>query len=211
MDIDRRGFLKYMAAMGMGLALEGCFPVRKVIYPIKDETDNPERDEIERPRQKRIRKVYLAEDEGSFSDPLVEVYLHRKPELQLHYGLKTNRYPVVVGKRSSPTPRGEFEITEKTHFPSWYPTKGQIRNSRRLQDYFDLHSGRNYVPHGHPLHPLGDWKLRLSHSRYLIHGNGDEKYKEGDRFASGGCIRMIDSDLEEFVEFVGLGTRVIIS
>lgn len=95
-------------------------------------------------------------------------------------------YDVAVGKPSTPTPEGEFEIVNRLHNPVWY-SHGKI------------------VPAG-PANPLGTRWLGLSTQGYGIHGT-NEPTSIG-KAASHGCIRMRNRDVEELFEFVETGVPV---
>ena len=59
--MDRRGFLIYMAALGTGSVLEGCFPGKA--YPIREEIDDTE------PGRDRFKKLRRSKLHGPVSCP----------------------------------------------------------------------------------------------------------------------------------------------
>ncbi|HHV99909.1 MAG TPA: murein L,D-transpeptidase [Clostridiaceae bacterium] len=113
--------------------------------------------------------------------------------LTLYEGSKVvKKYPVAVGNPPSLTPSGKFTIKNKIVNPAW--------------------GGGGYakpVPGGSPNNPLGYRWMGLSYkggSRYGIHGN-NSPYSIG-KDVSHGCIRMINSDVEELFEKVTVSMPV---
>lgn len=102
------------------------------------------------------------------------------------------KYPIAQGKLPSYTPEGKFSIATKIVNPWW--------------------GGGGYakpVKGGVPENPLGYRWMGLSlggGSSYGIHGN-NSPYSIGTN-VSHGCIRMINSDVEELFEIVPLYTKV---
>ena len=99
--------------------------------------------------------------------------------------LKT--YDVAVGKPSTPSPRGEFQIINRVQYPTWYGPDGP-------------------VPPGGD-NPLGTRWMGLSTKGYGIHGTNAPR--SIGKAASHGCIRMRQQDLEELFELVEAGTTVV--
>ena len=105
----------------------------------------------------------------------------------LRYGEVWRRFPVAVGKQSTPTPLGRFTIDVIIENPTWYPM------------------GRSPIPPGVE-NPLGRYWLGLSLKGYGIHGNNNPLsigYPQ-----SNGCIRMHNQDVELLVGLVRVGTPV---
>lgn len=100
------------------------------------------------------------------------------------------KYPVAVGKLSTPTPLGTYSIVQKEINPLWYPP------SRSL-----------VVPSG-PENPLGYRWIGFA-PLYGIHGtNMPEQIGAA---ASNGCVRMYEQDVEELFEMVTTGVIVKIT
>ena len=113
--------------------------------------------------------------------------------LTLYMGSKVlKKYPVAVGNPPSLTPSGKFTICSKVVNPTW--------------------GGGGYakpVSGGSPENPLGYRWMGLSLNggdRYGIHGN-NRPYSIGKN-VSHGCIRMINSDVEQLFEIVARSTEV---
>lgn len=101
-------------------------------------------------------------------------------------------YSCATGKKSSPSPEGNFQIVNKITNPAW---KGKVKG-------------------GDPKNPLGKRWMGLnvpgtSGSTYGIHGNSDES--SIGKNVSGGCVRMHNADVEHVFEYLPYGTEVIIS
>ena len=119
-------------------------------------------------------------------------------ELSLYYfhpnSQKVSIYPVSVGRVGWYTPTGIFRITEKEHFPVWIVPES-IRKSRASQG--DI---LPKVVYPGPDNPLGEYALRLSHPRYLIHGTNDPD-NVGLRVTAG-CLRMYPEDIKALYAMV---------
>lgn len=103
-----------------------------------------------------------------------------------------NKYPVATGKEPGYTPEGKFTIVVKYKNPYWGG------------------AGR-YTPvrGGDPKNPLGKRWIGLSvggGGQYGIHGNADKK--SIGKFASLGCIRMFNEDVEYLYEIINKETPV---
>jgi len=95
-------------------------------------------------------------------------------------------YEIAVGKPSTPSPEGEFEVVTRIPHPTWY------------------HAGKVVGPG--KSNPLGTRWMGLSVKGYGIHGTNAPR-SIGKR-ASHGCIRMRNQDVEELFELVKIGIPV---
>jgi len=95
-------------------------------------------------------------------------------------------YPVAVGRSTSQTPIGDFQVINKLKNPTWFP------------------KGRQPVPPG-PANPLGTRWIGFKNG-YGIHGNNNPSTI--GNMASAGCVRLYNQDVEELYEKVTLGTPV---
>ncbi len=95
-------------------------------------------------------------------------------------------YPVAVGKPSTPSPAGTFQIVSRISHPTWYG-QGQL------------------VPPG-PANPLGTRWIGLSQRGYGIHGTNNQS--SVGKAVSHGCIRMRKADVEELFRLVAIGDTV---
>jgi hypothetical protein len=96
-------------------------------------------------------------------------------------------YAIAVGKRSTPTPRGTFQVVTKVKNPAWYGPGGEV-----------VKPGRN--------NPVGTRWMGLALKGYGIHGTNDPK--SIGRAASHGCVRMLNSDVEELFARMQIGDQV---
>lgn len=103
---------------------------------------------------------------------------------------KVSVYLVAVGAPETPSPVGEFSISEKEVNPAWTDPKTSAT-----------------VPSG-PYNPLGYRWLGL-YGNYGIHGT-NAPWSIGHS-VSHGCIRMHEEDVEELFERTPLGTPVEIT
>lgn len=101
-------------------------------------------------------------------------------------------FPVATGRRKELTPVGEFHIVTKIVKPYYV---------------------RKQIAGGHPKNPLGTRWLGISVPgtggyTYGIHGT-NRPYSIGS-YASSGCVRMHNRDVEWLYRHIPLGTKVII-
>jgi lipoprotein-anchoring transpeptidase ErfK/SrfK len=95
-------------------------------------------------------------------------------------------YDIAVGKPSTPSPSGEFQIVNRIANPSWY--------------------GRDKVVGPGAGNPVGTRWMGLNVRGYGIHGTNAPG--SIGKAASHGCIRMRNRDVEELFELVGVGVTV---
>ncbi len=95
-------------------------------------------------------------------------------------------YPIAVGKKSTPSPSGDFHIASCVVKPTWY------------------HPGKVVGPG--PANPLGTRWMGLGYKGYGIHGTNMPN--SVGKAASHGCIRMRNHDVEELFELVQVGDPV---
>ncbi len=99
------------------------------------------------------------------------------------------RYRVGTGKFDR-TPAGQFKIVERIAEPTWWRPDGTP------------------LPYGHPENVLGTRWLALDAKGYGIHGTWEPDTI--GRSESAGCIRLLNSDIEELFLLVPVGTTVTI-
>lgn len=103
------------------------------------------------------------------------------------------KYPVALGKATTPTPNYKFTIINKVKNPYWGGMGGKFKP----------------VKGGASNNPLGKRWLGLSTEKYRgygIHGNS-APFSIG-KYISAGCIRMINEDVEELFEYIPIKTNV---
>jgi len=99
------------------------------------------------------------------------------------------RYRVGVGQYDR-TPTGEFQITERIPQPTWWRPDGRV------------------IPYGDKENVLGTHWLALNVPGYGLHGTWETDTV--GRAASAGCVRLLNSDIEELYLLLPVGTRVVI-
>lgn len=97
-------------------------------------------------------------------------------------------YRVATGKDGS-TPEGTFKILNHLKNPTWY-YEGKV------------------VPPDSPDNPLGTRWMGFDKEGYGLHGT--TKPEEIGQFATLGCVRMLNADIETLFEFIPAGTEVTI-
>jgi L,D-transpeptidase ErfK/SrfK len=108
--------------------------------------------------------------------------------LELYQGeTLLKEYKVAIGKPSTPTPVGEFTVTEKEVNPCWYPP------------------GKKYVVPSGPDNPLGYRWLGFA-PLYGIHGT-NAAWSIGTA-VSNGCVRLQEEDVEDLFERITCDTPV---
>ena len=95
-------------------------------------------------------------------------------------------YPIAVGKKSTPSPNGNFHIASRVVKPTWYQP------------------GKMVGPG--PANPLGTRWMGLGYKGYGIHGTNMPN--SVGKAASHGCIRMRNHDVEELFGLVQVGDPV---
>ncbi len=99
------------------------------------------------------------------------------------------RYRVGTGKYEK-TPTGDFQVTDRIAQPIWWRADGKA------------------IPYGDPENVLGTHWLALNARGYGIHGTWQpETIGQAE---SAGCIRLLNSDIEELFNLLPVGTPVSI-
>jgi len=134
--------------------------------------------------EKRFERVLLVR----LSERRVRLFVNGKLE---------KSYPCAIGTASYPTPRGNFEITEKRYRPTWV---NPAPNGW----------GSNMPPRiaPGPGNPLGTRAINISASGIRFHGT--ENIRSVGTAASHGCMRMYRGDIEDMFDRVEVGDKVYI-
>ncbi len=103
------------------------------------------------------------------------------------------QYRICIGKDNK-TPEGTFEVKNKMKEPTWYSPQGGV------------------FPYGHKENILGTrwigFKDKPNLVGFGIHGT--TLPESIGTASSNGCVRMVNSDVEELYDFVTLDTEIII-
>jgi lipoprotein-anchoring transpeptidase ErfK/SrfK len=118
--------------------------------------------------------------------PFAAIIFLDRYELVVHQdGSFVKSYRVGVGKDGA-TPLGDFTVKNKMIDPTYYGPEGVL-------------------PHDDPNNPLGKRWIDIGDS-YGIHGTIDPA--SIGKNESRGCIRMLNSDVEEVYDFLVIGSEV---
>lgn len=112
--------------------------------------------------------------------------------LSLKNGDQTiKKYPICVGTKVTPTPEGDYKVTDKMVDPTWYSTTAT--------------GAKGVIPGGDPKNELGTRWIGFKPA-YGIHGT---IFPESiGKAESHGCVRMHNADVEELYDLIGAGTPV---
>lgn len=112
------------------------------------------------------------------------VYLYNDSEL-------VNSFPVAIGAAETPTPTGEFEVSQLVVNPVWQsPWTGEVRSPG-------------------PNSALGlRWIEFASNSEGVFGFHGTPTVESIGQAASNGCVRMHNADVVELFAQVAIGTTV---
>ena len=110
---------------------------------------------------------------------------------------KALRYGIGVGREGFEW-SGAEQISRKAEWPDWIPPAAMVAR----QPYLPRWIG------GGPGNPLGARALYLGHTDYRIHGT-NEPTSIGKHMSSG-CIRLLNADVIDLYNRVGVGTKVIV-
>lgn len=110
-----------------------------------------------------------------------------------HKGEIIKQYLVAIGQYEWETPKGTFQVIQKTEYPTWqHPITGEI------------------VPPG-KLNPLGSrWIGFLSSKDGEIGFHGTNEESLIGEAISHGCIRLLNEDVEDLYTYVQVGTPVTV-
>lgn len=123
--------------------------------------------------------------------PQIVINLPSRTLELLSDGKLVKRYPVAIGKPSTPTPLGTYSIQYKEKNPAWYPPE----------------TPGKFIPSG-PYNPLGyRWMGFLP--TYGVHGTNNPS--SIGHVVSNGCIRMYEEDVEELYEVVDVDIPLMIT
>ena len=122
----------------------------------------------------------------------------RKLYLITEYG-SAMRYSVAVGRLGKQWAGTAF-VAGKYVNPAWSPPDEIKRDKPSLP---------NIIPGGARNNPMGTRALVLDRGQYAIHGTNNPK--SIGTFASYGCVRMHNADIQDLYERVGVGTTVVVT
>ena len=109
------------------------------------------------------------------------------------------RYTVAVGRPGKQW-QGKAQVNGKYVQPAWTPPAEVKADNPNLPDV---------IPGGAPNNPMGVAAMTLSGGEYAIHGTN--RPESIGKFASYGCIRMLNDDIADLFERVNVGTDVVVT
>jgi len=112
-------------------------------------------------------------------------------------GGKALRYAVGVGRQGF-TWSGVETISRKAEWPDWIPPAEMVDRQPYLPRWVA----------GGPGNPLGARALYLGNTDYRIHGTNDPS--SIGKHMSSGCIRLLNADVIDLYNRVGIGTKVVV-
>ena len=125
------------------------------------------------------------------------------PELKLyhfHQGAYQRRYSLGIGRRTWPTPDGDYYIVNKAKNPTWLvPPSIQDEMAESGKEVLER------VPPG-PRNPLGPYWMGTSAPGVGIHAT-NRPWSVG-HLVSHGCIRMLPEEISQLFPLVEVGTMV---
>ncbi len=150
---------------------------------------------------KKMNSRYLRQQVayyGSEAPGTIVIDAKRKHLYLVQPGRKAMRYGIAVGKEGFGW-TGSARLQWKQKWPTWTPPKEMIERKPELQKYADGLAGS-------PANPLGARAMYLfkngKDTLYRIHGT-DRPYSIG-KAASSGCFRMINQDVIDLYQRVGV-------
>lgn len=110
---------------------------------------------------------------------------------------KALRYGIGVGREGFEW-SGTERISRKAEWPDWIPPAAMVARQPYLPRWIGGGAGN----------PLGARALYLGHTDYRIHGTNDPA--SIGKHMSSGCIRLLNADVIDLYNRVGIGTKVIV-
>jgi lipoprotein-anchoring transpeptidase ErfK/SrfK len=107
------------------------------------------------------------------------------------------RYGIGVGREGFSW-AGAERVSRMAEWPDWHPPAEMIERQPYLPRFMA----------GGPGNPLGARALYLGKTLYRIHGTNQPSTIGS--FVSSGCIRLINSDVEDLYSRVQVGARVVV-
>lgn len=140
----------------------------------------------------------VAFDEGAAPGTIVVRSAERRLYLVTGNG-SAIRYPVAVGRIGKQW-AGTASVAGKYVNPAWSPPAEIKMDNPRLPDV---------IAGGSKGNPMGTRALVLDRGQYAIHGTN--KPSSIGTFASYGCVRMHNADIQDLYDRVGVGTTVVVT
>ena len=160
--------------------------------PPDDQPETGEPRQMEPRFQRQLVDYTTKEPAGTLIIDTPNTYLY----LVLGKG-KAMRYGIGVGREGF-TWAGAERISRMAEWPDWHPPEEMIERQPYLPRFMA----------GGPGNPLGARALYLGKTLFRIHGTNQPSTI--GTFVSSGCIRLLNSDIEDLYQRVNVGTRVVV-
>ena len=152
------------------------------------------------PVQRGLNPIYLRQEveyDGRQPPNTIVIDTPNKFLYLVQPGGRAIRYGIGVGRPGFMW-SGVKQVSRKAEWPAWTPPPEMLRRRPDLPRHME----------GGPANPLGARALYLGSSLYRIHGT-NEPDTIGENVSSG-CIRMMNEDVTDLYDRVGVGTRVVV-
>ncbi|KAF2992571.1 putative L,D-transpeptidase ErfK/SrfK [Methylocystis sp. MJC1] len=156
----------------------------------------PQSVEMERAADPRYMRADV-EYSGAEAPGTIVVDTSNKFLYLVHGRGHATRYGIGVGRPGFEW-SGVKTVSRKAEWPDWTPPAEMLARRPDLPRHME----------GGPANPLGARALYLGSSLYRIHGT-NEPHTIGQNVSSG-CIRMMNDDVVDLYNHVGVGTRVVV-
>ena len=160
--------------------------------PQADQPGDVASDEVPAALRRQVVPYPTAESPGTIVIDTAHTYLY----LTLGGG-KAMRYGIGVGRQGF-TWSGVETIRRKAEWPDWIPPVEMVARQPYLPRFVA----------GGPGNPLGARALYLGNTDYRIHGTNDPS--SIGKHMSSGCIRLLNADIIDLYNRVGIGTTVVV-
>jgi lipoprotein-anchoring transpeptidase ErfK/SrfK len=167
-------------------------PATTAALPPEDQPEQGQPKELSPELRRQMVDYRTPQPAGTIVIDTAHTFLY----LVLGHG-KALRYGIGVGREGF-TWSGAERVSKMKDWPDWFPPPEMIER-------------QPYLPRmmaGGPGNPLGARALYLGHTLYRIHGTNQPSTI--GTFVSSGCIRLLNSDIEDLYDRVQVGTRVMV-
>jgi lipoprotein-anchoring transpeptidase ErfK/SrfK len=160
--------------------------------PAEDQPEEGPAKELPERFKRQIVDYPTKEPAGTLIVDTANTYLY----LVMPHG-KAMRYGIGVGREGF-TWSGTERISRMAEWPDWHPPAEMIERQPYLPRFMA----------GGESNPLGARALYLGKTVYRIHGTNQPSTI--GQTVSSGCIRLVNSDIEDLYQRVQVGTRVVV-
>ncbi len=161
------------------------------------------RNQLKKPYRLKAGMVLKINNTHIVPTELRDGFVINLPEKLLYYfrdGVYQRRYALAVGKRTWPTPTGDYHIRNKAKNPTWtVPESIQEEMEEQGREVLEK------VPPG-PKNPLGSYWMGTSAPGVGLHAT-NIPWSVGNS-VSHGCMRMLPDEISELYPQVEVGTPV---